>query len=582
MLAFAPSFGICSTSTLPPRPLSEVCTPTHIIQSVLPAANFLQGVEPIAASVTANAVYNFTVNGGNTALSTNNKSFCNVTFTYARTGRSDKVNLWFYLPSPSEFQNRFLATGGGGLAVTSGERALAGGLVYGAATGTTDGGFAGSWRRNNLGDVLLKADGTMDYDMLFAYGYTAIREMTVLGKEVTRRFYNGGDDGGGGGGDGDRFYSYFQGCSEGGREGFSQIQRYGGVFDGVALGAPAFRQAFLQVAHLIPLVVENTLNYFPSPCELDKINVDTIGACDGLDGLVDGVVARTDLCKLRHNASVSVGAPYSCPASAQSNRPAAQGAVTPEAVAVAETIWKGLVDSKGRQVYISNALSASFADAATTYNPTTNKYEAVAGGLGLQYVNLFLKETRAPTLSLQNVTYDTLRSWILDGMRKFGDTLQTNWPDLEDYRTAGGKIVHWHGEADSAIPAASSLLYHEAVRKTMYPGLGYNESYSKLNEWYRLFMVPGAGHCSPNPQQANGPFPLDVLGSVIDWVEKGVNPDRLNATVQAGPEKGRQQRLCSWPLRPLWKEDAVLECVYHQESIDSWLPKLDGIPVPVY
>ncbi|KAK0732302.1 Tannase/feruloyl esterase [Lasiosphaeris hirsuta] len=567
-LTIAASLGVCTA--IPS--LAQVCTAAYI-QAALPANSFLQGVEPVPSSVNANIVRNFTVNGGGTALSTSNRDFCNVSFTYGRTGRSDKVNLWFYLPSPDQFQNRFLATGGGGLAITSGERGLAGGLVYGAATATTDGGFGG-WR-NDLSTVLLRADGTLNYDMLFAYGYTAIHEMTVLGKELTRKFYAPYSL--------PKFYSYYQGCSEGGRQGFSQIQRYGPIFDGVALGAPAFRQAFLQVAHLFPPVVQNTLGYWPSPCELDSINTDTIKACDGLDGLLDGVVSRTDLCKLHHNASASIGTTYNC--SASNNRgvpsPAAQGTVTAQAVKIAETIWDGHKDSKGRQVYISTPLSASFADAATTFNPATGKYEAVAGGIGLQYVNLFLKEIRSSTLSLQGVTYDTLRRWILDGMRKFGDTLQTNWPDLEDFRVGGGKIIHWHGEADNGIPAASSLLYHDAVRKTMYPGLGYNESYARLNEWYRLFMVPGAGHCGPNAQQANGPFPQDVLGSVINWVEKGVNPTRLNATVQAGLARGEQQRLCSWPLRPLWK-DGALDCVYHQESVDSWLPKLDSIPVPVY
>lgn len=448
------------------------------------------------------------------------------------------------------------------------------GLIYGTATGTTDGGFGG-WK-NDLTSVILRADGTLNYDMLYAYGYTAIHEMTVLGKELTRKFYAP-----------PKLYSYFQGCSEGGREGFSQIQRYGSQFDGAALGAPAFRQAFLQVFHLFPPTVETTLGYFPSPCELEKIHTDAIAACDPLDGLLDGVVSRTDLCRLHYNATASIGTPYSCPATTPPNRapsPATSGTVTPAAAAIANTIWRGFFDSRNRQVYISFPPSAPFSDAATSYNPSTSLFEASPAPISIQYINLFLRETRSPTLSLRNVTYDTLRSWILEGMQKFSDTLQTTWPDLEPFRSAGGKVIHWHGESDGSIPVAGSIMYHEAVRKTMYPSVGFNESYARMNEWYRLFLVPGAGHCSPSVQQVGGAFPTDVLGSVIGWVEEGVEPVRLEAVVQGGRRKGREERLCSWPLRPVWKGEGGMECVYDQGAIDSWLPEggLDSIPVPVY
>lgn len=487
--------------------------------------------------------------------------------------------MWYWLPTPGQWKNRYLSTGGGGLAITSGQRGLTAGLPYGAVTGTTDGGFGG-WSAQ-LSDVLLLANGTMDYDMLFSFGYKAIHEMSVLGKELTRKYYNTSD-----------FYSYYEGCSEGGREGWSQVQRYGTQFDGAAIGAPAFRQAFQQVIHLFEGLVELTNGYAPPPCELDRINNDTIAACDGLDGRVDGVVSRTDLCKLHYNADASIGKSYSCAATSGggfgkrqmggSPSPAVSGTVTAEAAKIANEIWKGLFDSKGRQVYVSFQPSATFADGATTYNAATGEYEVVASGIGVQYVNLFLKEIDSSSLSLNNVTYDTLREWILEGMQKFADTLQTTWPDLEDFHNAGGKVIHYHGESDNSIPADSSVIYHNSVRKIMYPSLGFNESFDSLHEWYRLFLVPGAGHCGPSTQQPNGPFPRGILGSLIDWVENGVNPEKLNATVIAGNTTDVDQKLCSFPLRPYWTGDKAMECVYDQESIDSWLPTLDSIPLPVY
>ncbi|KAK3938569.1 putative tannase subunit protein [Diplogelasinospora grovesii] len=544
--------------------LADVCT-TAYVQSVLPADNFIEGVTPSQASVTVNAVTNYTVAANDLFPGKSGIDFCNVTFSYSHAGLDDT--------------NRYLSTGGGGLAITSGQQGLGAGVVYGAATGTTDGGFGGFDAM--LSDVLLTANGTMNYTMLFSFGYKAIHEMSVLGKELTRKFYNSSD-----------FYSYYQGCSEGGREGWSQVQRYGDQFDGVAVGAPAFRQAFQQVLHLFSAIVEITNNYFPPPCEMDKINNDTIAACDALDGRVDGVVSRTDLCKLHYNVSASIGNAYSCAASSGGSSfypggsaatPAANGTVTAQAASIAQQIVKGIFDSQGRQVYISFQPSATFEDAMTTFDTTTGEYQAsVDGSIGVQYVNLFLKEINSGSLDLSSATYDTLRSWILEGMQKFADTLQTTWPDLEDFHNAGGKVLHFHGESDNSVPAGSSVIYHDNVRKTMYASLGFNESYASLHEWYRLFLVPGAAHCQPSPEQPNGPFPQNVLQSLIDWVEKDVNPTMLNGTVLSGSQTGTQQKICSFPLRPFWTDNATMQCVYDQESIDSWLPTLDSIPLPVY
>jgi tannase len=122
-------------------------------------------------------------------------------------------------------------------------------------------------------DVLLLANGTLNYNMLESFAYKSIHKMSLLGEELTKKFYNT-----------DRFYTYYSGCSDGGREEFSQVQRYRSQFDGAAIGVPAFGQASQQVLHLFSAVVENTNNYAASLCEL-KINNDIMAACDNLDGL---------------------------------------------------------------------------------------------------------------------------------------------------------------------------------------------------------------------------------------------------------------------------------------------------------
>lgn len=490
--------------------------------------------------------------------------------------------MWYWLPSPAQWQKRYLSTGGGGLAINSGEQGgLSNGLVYGAVAGLTDGGFGGF--DNDLSTALLVANGTLNYEALFSFAYKGIHEMTVLGKALTTNFYGN-----------QSFYSYYQGCSEGGREGLSQVQRYGTQFDGVAVGAPAMRQAFQQVLHLFSNVVENTIGYAPSPCELQRIANDTLKACDGLDGKTDGVVSRTDLCRLHYFANQSIGNSFSCAASASaggppggsfSSSPAVNGTVSAKAAAIAQQIWDGIFDSKGRQVYISFPPSADFSDAATTYNSSTAKYEVAASGIGVQYINLFLNEVDSGTLSLDGVTYDTLRAWMLEGMQKFQDTLQTDWPDLEDFHNHGSKIIHFHGESDPSVPIDTSVIYHDAVRRTMYPNMTVNASYEALHGWYKLFLIPGAAHCSPNSEQPNGPFPQDVLQSVIDWVEHGLAPTRLRAQVLDSTSKstGTNETICAFPLRPLWHNNSSSpSCEYDEASLGTWFPTIDSIPLPVY
>ncbi|KAK4170464.1 Tannase/feruloyl esterase [Cladorrhinum sp. PSN259] len=564
--------GLCGRNTT--ASLSTICT-VEYIQASLPAAGFVKGVNLDPSSVTVNAVYNHTVPPTYTHPGAVGRSFCNVTLSYSHAGTTDKTNLWFFLPSPDQFQNRYLSTGGASLSMTLGEWGLSVGLVYGAASGTTDGGFGG-WDKD-LSAAVLRANGVLNYDAIAAYGYKAIHEMSVIGKELTRKFYNSGANS-----TNTKIYSYFNGCSEGGREGLSQVQKYGTQFDGAAIGAPANR----EVVHWLQgPVVEKTLNYSPPPCELQRITADAVAACDPLDGKTDGVVARSDLCKQQYNATASIGNPYNCSAVDRSffqggPLPAVSGTVSAEAAAVANQIWKGLFDSKNRRITVNNFPSVPLPNAETAYNPFTGTYVPFPNA---GVVNLLYREEYTFDLPLDDVTYDTLRDWVIEGKHKIGYPIEAVWPDLEKFRDNGGKVLHWHGEADGTIPAVSSTLYHDAVRRTMYPGAGVNESYAELNEWYRLFLIPGAGHCDPNVEQPMASFPRDILKSVIEWVEDDVNPERLPATVLSGPEEGQRQDICSWPLRPIWSGAAgELSCVFDQVAMDEFVPVMDSIPVPVY
>ncbi|KAL3452718.1 tannase and feruloyl esterase-domain-containing protein [Aspergillus insuetus] len=447
--------------------LGDVCTSKYI-KSVLPDSQIIESLIIDPSSITASAVYNASI-PDNPFYPAATISFCNVTFAYAHPGKNDRVLLNFWLPTPEDFKNRWFSTGGGGLAINSGDNYLPGGLMYGGVSGRTDGGF-GSFD-TKLSGVLVQGNGSLNYDALYMFGYKGIHEMTVIGKAMTRPFYQMMR-----GNDTQRLYAYYQGCSEGGREGFSQVQRYADDWDGAVIAAPAIRFSQQQVNHLVAGVVEQTMGYVPPPCELEKIVNLTITTCDKLDGRADGVVARTDLCQLHFDVESTIGARYSCPASRSMD-----GIVVP----------------------------------------------------------------------------------------------------AQSGRAAGGKVIHIHGEVDPSIPAATSTHYHEAVRRIMYPDMSFEKSTEALNEWNRLFLIPGGAHCGPSTSQPNGGWPQTTIQTIIDWVEKGEKPERLNTTVLSGEHKGKESELCAWPLRPLWKK-GQLDCVFDQKSYETWVYQFDAFKLPVY
>jgi tannase len=119
---------------------------------------------------------------------------------------------------------------------------------------------------------MLLADGTLNYEALNMFGYKAHHELSLIGKAFTKQVYGMSGN--------EKLYAYYQGCSESGREGWSQVQRYDDQWDGAVIAAPAFRWSFQQTQHLFSNIVEKTLDYYPPPCEPEKIVNETISACD--------------------------------------------------------------------------------------------------------------------------------------------------------------------------------------------------------------------------------------------------------------------------------------------------------------
>ncbi|TGO88747.1 hypothetical protein BPOR_0144g00170 [Botrytis porri] len=426
------------------------------------------------------------------------------------------------------------------------------------------------------------------------FSYQALGEMTKLGKAMTSLFYGSINSSA-------KVYTYYEGCSDGGREGMSQIQRFGSEYDGVITGAPAFRYGQQQVDHLFSNVAEVMMNYFPPTCEMDKIVNMTIEACDPLDGRTNGVVSRTDLCKLNFNLNSTIGAAYYCEASSSSSlgfafgqkvkrqmgqstasTPAQNGTVSAEGAALAAQLYDGMINSKGQRVYLPWQPACAFQDATSSYDNTTGTWGVDIASTGGEFVTKFIQRLDLDNLaSLEGVTMDTLQEWMTEAMVMYMDSLQTTLPDLTEFQEFGGKLIHYHGKSDDSVPTGSSVHYYESVRSIMYPDQEFNASVSSLKEWYKLFLIPGAAHCSTNTLQP-GPYPADNMATMIDWIENGIELERLNATVGSGTYEGEVQKLCAYPLRPIWDAEVTFSCEYDQASIDSWTYTFDAFKMPVY
>jgi tannase len=577
--------------------LSDICT-TDYARGILPDNDVLPGITIDSSSVETTLVGNASVSSEWYPSAT--IDYCNVTFAYSHNDiASDKVHVTYWLPSPSAFKNRYVSTGGGGLAINSGSSYIPSGVIVGAVSGITDGGF-GSF--NTKWDaVFLESEGVVDWQSTKMFGYQAHHELAVLGKQLARNAYKVASK--------QKVYSYYQGCSEGGREGWSQVQRYPDQFDGAAIGAPAIRYAQQQVNHLTGNVIEQTMGYYPPSCELDKIAELMVEACDVLDGRTDGIVSRSDLCKLHFDINSTIGAAYLCDASSgsggfsaqrfrsrhmqsarnvrrqmpQNPTPAQNGTVTAEGVAVVAAFLNGLFDTQGRRVYLPWQYGTTFADAATAYDESTGTWGMSISSLGGEWVARFLQLTDSDTLaSLDGATYDTLKEWMQLGMDQYYDILQTTEPKPAAFNNGNNKksstkVIHMHGEQDNSIPTASSVRYYESVRTALYPGVGYNQSVAQLDDFYRMYLVPGAGHCGANSAQPGSPWPQTSLQTVIEWVENGSAPDTLAATGDSGIDT-----LCRWPLRPMWNGEGEMQCEYDQASLDSWVHDLNSWDVPIY
>jgi hypothetical protein len=208
-------------------------------------------------------------------------NICNVTLVLTHPGANDTVTVEIWLPI-SGWNGRFQATGGGGYSVGLGPSGLGPAVAGGYSAGSTDGGNLGAGFEL-LPDALV--DGHVNWPLMLNYGSRSVHDMTVVGKAVTRQYY--GKSAG---------YSYFSGCSNGGREGYISAQMYPDDFDGILAVSPAVNEPEIGISIQWPYVVMQNEGKAPSQCVYQAFINASIALCDGLDGVEDGIISNLKDC----------------------------------------------------------------------------------------------------------------------------------------------------------------------------------------------------------------------------------------------------------------------------------------------
>lgn len=436
-------------------------------------------------------------------------SFCNVTVTLTHTGESDLVIATIFLPFDN-WNGRFIVLGGGGLSAEASSSAMASQAAQGWAVGATDAGLSrGRTISASSGQWVLR-DGQIDWSSVTNFAHRAVHDTTTLAKAAIKRAY--GED---------VRHSYYSGCSTGGRQGYFAAQYHPGDFDGILANAPAIHTPRVSPGTFWPSVVMGNI-VAPPQCVFTAYFDAIVQHCDPLDGVRDGLISAPAKCKF--DTRSLVGTVIACSGT--------NVTITAEHATVVSKSLEGARSPAGDHLYYGIPPGASFTGQANT-RTTNGVTVAVPFGSGETWMRYFVAQD--PTLDTASLTFEEFDVLFQRSVDLYTEILGTTNPNLAEFRAAGGKLLTWHGLSDPLITHEGTLEYWRNLRRTMGRG-------TQLEDFYRVFFAPGAGHCSGG----YGPVPVNPLAVLVDWVENKTAPATLFAQATVN---GRTitRNLCLYP-----------------------------------
>ncbi len=432
-------------------------------------------------------------------------------------GRVDaEINFELGLPTTT-WNGKFYHQGGGGFvgSIQGNGAGLARNYASVATdTGHTGAGVAaldGSWALNRL-------------DRQVNFGHRGIHVVTVAAKQITALAYGSAPR-----------YSYFEGCSNGGRQALQEAQRYPNDFDGIVSAAPALDWTGLMIGFNWN---QKALRAAPiPPAKLTLIANAAVRRCDAQDGLADGLIDNPLKCDFD-------------PASLQCSGADAPNCLTAAQVGAVKKVYAGPSNSRGKQLHPGFPPGAEGGDTPGAgagsgwqtwiSGPSLNLPPVNGNPLQFTFSDHYLRY-----FVFSDPAYDPIASFDFDrdprALRATGKFINAQNTDLSAFRKAGGKLLLWHGWADHALMAERTIeYYNDVVERT--------GSRKKADRFTRLYLAPGMHHCSGGP----GPNVFDMLTPLEKWVEQGVEPGPVVATKYAGNNVAagvveRTRPLCQYP-----------------------------------
>ena len=460
-------------------------------------------------------------------------AFCRVTATVTPVPDSS-IGIEVWLPEP-DWNGRYQQVGNHGYGTGIYWSEMAPQLRRGFATGATDDGHPGSPAAPFASGWAIGHPAKID-----DFAYRAVHDLAKNAKLLIGSFYGK-----------PQTEAYFNGCSDGGREGLKEAQKFPTDFNGILIGGvPSYlsRGATQQLVASQYFTYQGVTGTAGENALTLALNAST-KACDAKDGVVDGVIGVPTACHWNPNTIVCKAGqdPTTCLTPSQAN--AIQASLDPL-----------------RNPKTGNWLYSGFAQ-GSQFDQIQFQYWRGLAPFGVATYQIVFQDPNydGSTFDLQR---DLPKADAALGVFNAID------PDLRPFAAAGGKLIQWHGWGDAAFTPGWEVRYYEdVVNRT--GGLG---GLKTVQDFYRLFLMPGVGHCGHPDDTANGVGPGDDVGpddigaenqmpvsrdpehdaisALMNWTENGIAPHKFIATkfnnniVDDGVEL--QRPVCAYPARAVW------------------------------
>ena len=440
-------------------------------------------------------------------------AFCRVVGHLHPTGDSDiKFEVW--LPA-SGWSGRYESVGNGGFAGFIRYDSMVKPLLGGSVVASTDDGHDAPAIGPTAADWALK-----HREKIIDYGYRAVHLTAVSAKAIAGAFYGRAP-----------VHSYFVGCSKGGQEGYMESQRYPEDFDGILSGAAANDWVDLFTS----FVWNESVNLAGQEGYLTLEDFKTIDkavmqACAKAGDAEHGFLSDPLACKVKVEAL----------------------RLAPPKLHTYELIHRGPQDPAGRQVFAGEPYGSelNWSGVVSTASFEAAATDAQMSMYGGNFFRNFVYDDR--NWSFKNLNLDQ----TLNDARDTGKIMNATDVSFKGFKARGGKFIAFAGWADPIVTPLSSVHYYQSVvaAQDKVPAAAL----AKTQEFYRLFLAPGVGHCGggPGPNEfgqagGTGDADHDLVVALEHWVEQGVAPTRIIATKFTGddPAKGvaLTRPLCPFP-----------------------------------